>query len=135
MVNKLSLGRSLAGIAALAALGSGLAMMLNPHGLLSGLALTPEGSVGYSSLRGLIGGSQVAVGLVCIFAALRARADAVLVGALYFGAVLCGRLLGLAVDGADPFAVRASVFAGFFLLICLGSSRLLQRARQSPHAA
>ena len=73
-------GRVLAAVAALVALASGAGLMFNPHGLLGGLALSPEGVVGLSSLRGLIGGSQLAIGFICGIAAWRGRADAILSG-------------------------------------------------------
>ena len=127
-MNKLHiLGRVLAGFVALFVLVSGLGMMFNPTGLLGGLALTPDGVVGYSSLRGLIGGSQVAFGIVFAYAAWRGRAEAIFLGVLYFGAVVVGRIIGLGVDGVEPFSIRATVFASVFLFISLGSFTLLRR--------
>ena len=121
-------GRVLAGLAALVSLGSGLGMMFSPDSLLDGLSVVPDGVVGYSSLRGLIGGSQVAFGIVFAIAAFRGRADYIVFGVFYFSAVLLGRVTGLALDGVDPFAIRASVFASVFLLICLGSFLLLKQS-------
>ena len=128
-MNKLNLtARLLSGLVALVAIGSGFGMMFNPDGLLEGLALTPEGVVGYSSLRGLIGGSQLAFGVVFAIAAIRARADAILVGAIYFGAVVLGRVMGLTIDGVDPFAIRATVFAGVLMLVSFTAFVLFKKA-------
>ena len=127
-MNKLHIfGRILAAIVALVALGSGIGMMFNPDGLLGGLSVTPDGTVGYSSLRALIGGSQIAMGVIATVAVFRGRADAILVVAVYFTAVLLGRLVGLALDGVDPFSVRASAFAAVFMLLSFSAYGLLSR--------
>ena len=120
--------RILAGVACLAVLWSGVVIMVNPTALLPGLALTPDGIAGLSNLRGLLGGAQVTFGILLAIGALKVRKEPVFVAAMYFGAVVIGRLLGLALDGYDEFSVRATVFAVVLFGICLSSFYLLRRS-------
>jgi hypothetical protein len=74
------------------------------------LALTPNGVAGLSNLRSLLGRAQVAFAILLAIAALKARTDILLTVGFYHATVFIGRVVSSALDGNDPFSIKATAF-------------------------
>ncbi len=103
----------------LAFLGFGLIFAVDPDGMMASLDLEISSGVARTDLRAIYGGLEVGLGLWLLLACARPslHTAGLISGALVTGGLVCGRGLGMLLDGADPLnpTLIASEFAAFLL--------------------
>ena len=105
--------------------GSGLFWMFAPGILLQMMGIEVVNIVGMSTLRGDISGMFLASGLM-LAAGLWTRNTAwFLAVAVLMGAIMLGRLIGLAMDGVSAMAIQNLITEVIVLAITLGAHRKL----------
>lgn len=101
----------------------GLRSMFAPSSIGKAMSITPEGSVGLNTIRGVLGGLFLAsVSMLGLGIAMREGLWFMAVS-LLMGVVILGRLVGIAVDGFDravvPPLVVELVIGGVLLAAAL----------------
>lgn len=100
-MTKVHLGRSLVGLVSLFFMGTGLALMLSPAGMLVHMFIDPiETASGLSSVRALWGGTIVAVWASVLWGVIKNNAAFFIAGFLALTMTLLGRVFGLVIDGS-----------------------------------
>ncbi len=124
------LARILPGILGLLFLAVGLVFMINPSGeaVLARLSLTPEGIVGLATIRSVIGGTFVTMGILLASAALKGHAKPVLIVGIFLTVALIGRIFGLVLDGSNIEVLRPVIIEIVLIAICAFSYVTLKKS-------
>ena len=102
-MTKTTIGRGIFGLLALFFMGTGLALMFSPAGMLTHMFIDPMDSVGgLSSVRALWGGTIITVWATVLVGVIRSNTGYIFVGLLSLLMVLVGRLVGYFADGSFP---------------------------------
>ena len=99
----------LVGLLAVPLMLGGLEFMLDPTGVVEQSGVDPTGIAGLSTMRGAIGGLLAGSSAMMIVGLVRRNTEWFLAVATLMVVASIGRIIGLAVDGVDPSAIRATV--------------------------
>lgn len=122
--------RILLSLAALFFLATGLRLMFDPAGALTGLSVSASGVEGLSNVRALWGGAITAIGLSVVFAAVTADINNARPAVLFTFAIVVARIVGLVVDGMFSNAILFTAVPIVVFLVLLTAHILLDRADQ-----
>ncbi len=121
-MNRTTITRAVAGLAAILFAALGLTLWLAPATAAARLGLAAGAPGGLTALRADIGGLFAGLALLCGAAVWSRRRPWFLAAAAVLGAVAFGRLLGMIVDGAAAGdALALAVEAGLAVALALGS--------------
>lgn len=112
--------RALIGLVGAGGVTIGLAALADPARIAARFAVTPEGAVGFGTVRGDLGGFFLAAGAFSLAAALRNDRRLLLAPLTLFGCALLGRAVTAAHMGLDaaatPLLVIEALLVGLMLI-------------------
>lgn len=123
-----NLARGILALVSLFFLGTGLLIMFNPAAMVEGLAMTPDGIIGFSHMRGLFGGAVSAIGISVGIAAYKAEIIHARPGVLFVIAIVVGRLVGIVADGYDAAVIGYAAFPVVVFGLLLTAHKLLDKS-------
>lgn len=101
-----------------------LGWMLQPEEMATKWHLAAVNSVGTNNLRGDVGGVFLAAAVFCALYFRTGAGSWLRAAAVGMGAVLIGRIVGLAVDGFTPEAAVSALIEVVFIAAFLGAARI-----------
>ena len=126
-----NVARGLAGIIALLFLIFGFRYMFLPAGVMETAGLEALNVLGMATVRGLIGGSFLAFGILLVMhTVVHQETGALRFAILFLLLSIIGRIVSLIADGTDPTAVRNIVPVTIMLVVSIASLVLFQRSEQ-----
>jgi len=129
------IARFLLGLVALFMLITGLRLMLDPTGALSGLLVSADSAEALSNVRALWGGAITAIGISVAIAAVTADINNARPAVLFTFALVVGRIVGAVVDGMFERTILYTAIPIVVFLILLSAHKLLDKADVSEASA
>lgn len=111
----------LVGLIALLTAFMGLNAMFNPADAAAQFAVTPEGIVGLSTLRGDLGGMFVTSTVLLALGLWRGQTAFFLAVAILMGLIAFGRLVGFTMDGVEQTVVVPFVLELIFVAVLVAA--------------
>jgi hypothetical protein len=103
--------------------GFGLGCMFAPEMLTETLAVTPNGAVGFNTIRGFIGGTFLALTSMLVLGLVKGDARWFQPVIIVVGVIALGRTFGYFVDGMDPAIIPLVGFEIGILAVLITADR------------
>ena len=127
-----NVARALAGIIALLYLVFGFLYMFAPAGVMETAGLEAVNLLGMATVRGLIGGSFLAFGILLVMhTVINQETGALRFAILHLLMTVVGRVVSLVADGSDPGSLRNFVPVTLMIIVSVVSLVLFLRSEKS----
>lgn len=125
------IAKIMAGLAGTIMALSGIYFLIKPELAAGSAGLTIDNTFGFSSIRGLIGGTMVMTAAFAFYAIIKNKKETLHTTGMIALAWTIGRLLSLFLDGFDAASIRGVILSfGMFVFIVI-SFRLWEKAEKA----
>ena len=107
----------------------GLSFLLWPQSIAPGFGLTPDGPLGWATVRADLTAVFVTCGICMMWGAWRRAGDVLLVPAMLFGIALAGRIVSAVSDGTYDNFWLPMIIEALVVVLSIAGNRLLPHHR------